>query len=613
MVVVAPPTVGAGGLPERAAGASHAALRWLQTWIDDPRLYQVELVFLTRGALAATPDDPVDEPAQAAVWGLVASAQSEYPGRFTLVDVDDSGFAVLPALLARTHEPQSALRQGQVLVPRLTGLPPAAEAFDGFDPDGTVVVTGGLGTLGQLVARHLATVHGVRRLVLLGRQGLAAPGAEQLAADLAAGGCEVVVTACDVTVPAEVAAVVAAVPPAHPVTAVIHLAGTLDDGLIPDLTADRLNTVLDVKLIPAWQFDQALAGGPAVTTVFFSSLAGTVGAAGQGNYAAASRTLDAWAARRRRQGARTLAVDWGWWQDTSVLTSRVDSAQLARFGLKPMPAELALALFDRALAEPRPSLLATAFDLRRLRSIGADALPPLWHSLVPPGPRPSGAGLAAELAGLEAAARRDHVVGLIMRHVVAVSPGAAARPETNFKDLGLTSLSAVELRNRLNRATGLRLPATLVFDYPTPAAIADFVLDQLGPLGAPVAALDVAGAVAFLEEYAATAGDPQAADQLRQSLIGILTRLPSPTAAHAPLTSLADLVVTPAAASGPAAHAPLTSLADLVVTPAAASGPPAHAPLASLADLVVPPAPAAPAPSAGPADPTASPGGSARD
>ncbi|MFG3357235.1 type I polyketide synthase [Streptomyces griseofuscus] len=532
--VVVPCPVGSGTDAERVRDVLRTVLGLVQWWLSEDRV--ARLVLVTRGAVAAgdgpgTGDGPdaggpaTADPVQAAVWGLIRSAQSENPDRIVLIDADahpdvesaDDGdgstdveriaATVVPRLLA-FEEPQAALRGDTLLLPRLTRT--AAEspsAAVDFGP-GPVLLTGASGALGGLVARHLVAEHGVRRLLLMSRRGAAAEGAAELQAELTAAGAEVRWAACDVADRDALAEALSGTP----VTAVVHTAGVLDDGVLPALTPERLDTVLRPK-VDAVRNLHELAGDVSAFVVF-SSLAGTLGTPGQANYAAANAYLDAFAGYRRGQGLPAVSLPWGLWQRTGAMTEDLggaDRGRLARGGVLPLADEDGLELLDAALALDAPVVVPARLDLAALRNATAP-VPPLLKALVGGRPRrtdrASAVPLAQRIAGLPESERADVVLVLVRSEAAAVlghSSAKAVQPDQAFGDLGFDSLTAVELRNRLNRATGLRLPATLVFDHPTPAALAQRVLKDLpgGTAGtAPVfdeldrlaAALDGAGA-----------------------------------------------------------------------------------------------------------------------
>ncbi|MGW1077837.1 SDR family NAD(P)-dependent oxidoreductase, partial [Streptomyces sp. NPDC002537] len=371
-----------------------------------------------------------------------------------------------------------------------------------LDADGTVLITGGTGTLGGLLARHLVAEHGVRNLLLTSRRGLEADGVTELMQELAAAGAAVTVAACDVADREALAALLADIPAEHPLTAVIHAAGALDDGLIAALTPDRLARVLRPKVDAALNLHELTRDLDLSVFVLYSSLAGVVGNPGQANYAAANTFLDALAAHRRALGLPAVSLAWGHWEQASELTGRLDRTdlvRLARSGIVPMPSDEGLALFDAARSMDEPLVVTARLDVPtwtsdangevvRALARGLAGRTPARRARAAQGPDAAGpdgaSALAQRLAGLSETERAAALVDVVRRHVAAVlghgSP-AAVEPERAFKELGFDSLTAVELRNRLNAATGLRLPATLVFDHPTPNLLAAYLLKEIAP------------------------------------------------------------------------------------------------------------------------------------
>ncbi|MFF2747092.1 type I polyketide synthase [Kitasatospora sp. NPDC058048] len=361
-----------------------------------------------------------------------------------------------------------------------------------LDPEGTVLITGGTGTLGGLLARHLVAEHGVRHLLLLSRQGPEAPGAAELVAGLRDLGAEATVAACDAADREALAAVLAAIPAEHPLTGVVHTAGVLDDGVFGALTPARLDAVLRPKVDAAVNLHELTADADLAAFVLYSSAAGTFGTGGQANYAAANAFLDALAAHRRAHGLPAQSLGWGLWAKASALTGHLAEGATVTSGDRlsgTLTAELGLALHDRAAALPAAHLLPVPLDLAAARASGAEP-PSLLRGLVRPtlrqaadGPVTGGqATLERRLRGLEDGERRQLLLDLVRTNTATVLGHAGAEavgPQQAFKDLGVDSLAAVELRNRLNTATGRRLPATLVFDYPTAAALADFLATLL--------------------------------------------------------------------------------------------------------------------------------------
>ncbi|MGI5519991.1 SDR family NAD(P)-dependent oxidoreductase [Micromonospora sp. CA-259024] len=365
------------------------------------------------------------------------------------------------------------------------------------DPDGTVLITGGTGTIGSLLARHLVTRHGVRHLLLAGRSGPDAPGARDLTAELEALGARVTVAACDAANPKDLAALLAAVPAEHPLTAVHHAAGVIDDGTVPALTPERVAAVLRPKVDAAVHLDQLTRDLDLAEFVLFSGGAGTFGTAGQAHYAAANTFLDAYARRLRGSGRPATALAWGLWAARSAMSGHlddVDRSRLARAGIAELRTEQALALFDAARESAEPVLLPLRLGARR-----RDDVPPLLRGLLrarqlPRAVRPATtADAEPQLRALPPAELEAWLLDLVRAHAAGVlghSSVEAVTPDHAFTDLGFDSLTAVELRNRLTTEIGLRLPATVVFDHPSPSALAGHLSIALRPPPAdPLAAL----------------------------------------------------------------------------------------------------------------------------
>ncbi|WTV18041.1 SDR family NAD(P)-dependent oxidoreductase (plasmid) [Streptomyces atratus] len=365
------------------------------------------------------------------------------------------------------------------------------------DPAGTYLVTGATGTLGGLVARHLVTVRGVRSLLLLSRRGADAPGAAELVAELETAGARVSLVACDASDRDALAAALTTVPAAHPLTGIVHTAGVLDDGVISELDADRIDTVLRPKADAAWNLHElTLHHHELAEFILFSGGAGTFGGPGQGNYAAANVFLDVLAQYRQARGLPATAVAWGMWEERSGMTAHLGDAEIARMtrtGMQPLPTDHGLALLDAAGATGQALLVAARLDLAAMRRHGETSgtgVPPLFQSLVrAPARRSLGAAKAVEassfaqqLAALPAEQAQRTLLDLVRTHVAAVLGHASAdtvQTGKAFRELGFDSLTAVEIRNRLNTATGLRLPTTLVFDYPTPDDLVDHLYSEL--------------------------------------------------------------------------------------------------------------------------------------
>ncbi|MGW2378282.1 SDR family NAD(P)-dependent oxidoreductase, partial [Kitasatospora sp. NPDC001683] len=462
-----------GSTPEEVHGVTAWALGLVQEWLAEPRFADARLVLVTRGAVAG---GKVSDLVGAAVWGLVRAAESEHPGRFVLVDTD--GELPLEAVLA-TGEPQAVVRDGAVCVGRLARVTRGGSSA-GWG-GGTVVVTGGTGGLGRLVARHLVTEHGVRDLLLLSRRGGCGAWLEELRA-LGAG---VEVVACDAADREALAEALSG----RTITGVVHAAGVLDDGVVNELTPERLSAVLRPKVDAAWNLHELTRDQDLKAFVLFSSISGVLGSAGQGNYAAANVYLDALAHWRRQQGLAAQSLGWGAWAPTGGMTGTLSEADLHRIrssGVPPLTDGDGLALLDAAMAVDEPYLVATGRMAPGARPRGE--VPPMFRALLPAARRSAanmggtGAALAARLHELREGDRLRHVGDLVRAEAAGVlghASGQAVDPGREFRDLGFDSLTAIELRNRLAAVTGLRLPATLVFDHPTPRVLAAHLLGEL--------------------------------------------------------------------------------------------------------------------------------------
>ncbi|MEU6813208.1 SDR family NAD(P)-dependent oxidoreductase, partial [Streptomyces sp. NPDC046831] len=493
-------------------GAAAVALRLVRAWLAEERCADARLLLLTRGAVAAVDGDTVDDPWAGAVWGLVRSAQAEHPDRFAVADIDVDAHEAVGVLsaLARlvVQESQVVLRGGVSYAPRLV----PADVADERAPDGfagrTVLVTGATGGLGRRLVRHLADRHGARRFLLLSRSGPQAPGAAELARELAATGAEATFAACDVADLDALAEALASVPDEHPLGAVFHLAGVLDDGTVASLTEERLDAVLRPKADAAQYLHELTRGHHLTAFVLFSSVTGVTGNAGQANYAAANAQLDALAAHRHALGLPATSLAWGLWADAGGMAEGLGSAERQRWersGLVPLTADEGLALLDRALVSAPvsgPALVPVRLDRAALRSrAAAGPLPVVLRGELREQRRraASGAPVDASWAGRTATlpeAERVRIVKELVRTTVATVLGHATPATIDlgraFKELGFDSLTAVELRNRLASSTGLRLAATVVFDHPSPESLARHVLGLLPggeaplPAGTPV-------------------------------------------------------------------------------------------------------------------------------
>ncbi|SPF04006.1 Erythronolide synthase, modules 3 and 4 [Streptomyces sp. MA5143a] len=505
--------------PAAAHTLTTRVLDLLQTWLAEPALEETHLLVVTHGAVATTADEPVTDLAAAAARGLVQSAQSENPGRITLVDTDavsEKAVVDIPA-----GEPQLALRAGVPHAPRLVRAEVAPREPITLDPDRTVLITGGTGSLGRLLARHLVTGHGVRDLLLVSRRGPDAPGADDLHAELTALGANVRIESCDITDRDALAGLLTGTP----LTAVIHTAAVFNNGVINSYSADRLKQVLTPKVDAAWYLHELTRDHGLDAFMVFSSATGAVlGAPGQGGYAAANAYLDALAEHRRTLGLPTTSLAWGLWEQARGLFTHADLQRIERAGMVGLSDQQGLKLFDASLSTDEPVVIPTKLDFAALRALGAKGeLPAVFGELVRTVRRAANStpeatdDLAARLAALSDDDAQRHLLDLVRAEVaVVLGHASAADIESGraFSDLGFDSLTAVELRNRLVSRTGIRLPATLVFDHPNPTALARQLKDELTGGGATAAARTGDGRIAT------TAADEPIA------IVGMACRLP---------------------------------------------------------------------------------------
>ncbi|MGD0068369.1 MAG: SDR family NAD(P)-dependent oxidoreductase, partial [Streptosporangiaceae bacterium] len=471
------------------------ALETVQRWLSQERFAGSRLVVLTHHAMPA--GDPAGDLAadvvQAPLWGLVRAAQAENPGRFMLLDSDDTEAS--RAIMARalgSDEPEQALRAGGILVPRLARLASQGEEDQAesprLDPEGTVLITGGTGGLGAVIARHLVAGHGARHLVLAGRRGADTPGAAGLTDELAELGARTRVVACDVSDRDALAVLLAEITAERPLTAIVHAAGIADNGLVGALTPERIDGVLAAKADGAWHLHELTRDMDLSAFVLLSSVGGLVLAAGQGGYAAANVFLDALAARRSAEGLPATSMAFGLWDVGAGLGQQLSEAARGRLAVQGLPVlsrEAGLELFDAAWRTDQPMPVLTRVDVAALRA-RTDDIPALLRGLASISPRDprslrarrtvAAADLAEQLAGLTPGERHRAILQVVRARVAAVLGHASAEaiePGRAFSELGFDSLSAIDLRNQLKSATGLRLPATLVFDYPNAQAVAE--------------------------------------------------------------------------------------------------------------------------------------------
>ncbi len=486
-LVLVPVRRAENGFPQSVHELTTQALLLIQEWLADARFATSQLVFLTKGAVEG------GDLTGSALWGLVRSTMAEHPGRFVLADVEDADeygngadvdllLATLPHLLP-TGEAQFVVRDKTVRMGRLAWLPADSESRSpDWDPEGTVLITGATGGLGVELARHLATT-GTRHLLLVSRSGPAAHGADELAGELRSLGAEPTIAACDTADPDALAGLLAAIPAEHPLTAVVHLAGTLDDGVVTTLTPERLTPVLRPKVDAAWHLHEATKDSGLAAFIMFSSVSGTLGAAGTANYAAANAFLDGLVQHRAALGLPGQSLQWGHWDvHNSSMAGSLNPALVQRMrvnGMAPVTVEEGMEFFEAARGCADPVLMAVSL-ITGPRSSQAE-IPPMFRGLVRQSRRTASnatstsgtpATFTQKLLEMPEGERVGHLVDLV-RGEAALILGYASpldiEPRRDFYELGLDSLTSIELRNRLTVATGLQLPATVVFDTKTPA------------------------------------------------------------------------------------------------------------------------------------------------
>ncbi|MFE2758193.1 SDR family NAD(P)-dependent oxidoreductase, partial [Actinosynnema sp. NPDC059335] len=459
---------GGGNPVEQAHALTRQVLHDVRRALAD----DTRLVFVTRSATGT-------DLASAAAWGLVRSAQAEHPDRFLLVDHDgtDASRQALPAAVRAAFaqaEPQVLLRDGALLAARLTKT---AQDATPQPLRGTALITGGFGVLGGLTARHLVTEHGVRHVVLVGRRGPATPGADELVAELAGLGATVTAAACDVADRDALAGLLATI---DDLRVVVHTAGTVADAVVESLTPEQVDAVLRPKADAAWHLHELTRDLDAF--VLFSSAAGVLGSPGQANYAAANAFLDALARHRHALGLPAVSLAWGQWARESGITGHLteaDRLRLARAGLVALPTDRALALLDVGLATGSPVLVPAHLDPAAART---PLLRGHGRQRRAQAPAVTPADLLGRLAGLAEPEQRALLLEVVNAHSAAVlghTTPLTADPQQAFRDHGVDSLTGIELRNRLNAATGLRLSATAVFDFPTPAQLVNHLYGRL--------------------------------------------------------------------------------------------------------------------------------------
>ncbi|MTE21455.1 acyltransferase domain-containing protein [Streptomyces sp. TRM43335] len=556
--------------PDPADVAAHATrlLGTVRAWLADERSAGRPLTVLTRGAVAVPGAEP-PEPGRAALWGLLRSVQAEAPGRLMLIDADGEVSAATLSALWALGEPEAALRAGTVLTPRLRRLsvaePPAAPAWD---PAGTVLLTGATGPLGAALARHLAARQGAGRLLLTAPDARRAETMTALVAELDGQGAEVTVAVCDVADPAAVAGVLASVPAARPLTGVVHAEGTPAAGVQSE-GSPAWQEALRAAVGGTWVLHRATQDADLAAFVVCSDAAGLLGGPGRSGSAAAAAFADGLARRRRAEGRPATAFAWESRQSDDGEGGR-EPAEARPAGLRSLRSADAPVLFDRALAADTPAPIAVALGPAEAEGAGtagdsaptsadradgppstptdrAGGPPRLLATLAataPVRPRAQAASnivapFAERLAGLPAAERERRILELVRAEVAAVLGYASVdtvEPERPFQELGFDSVTAVELRNRLSAAAGTPLPATAVFDCPTPAALAALLDERLAPVDGGAPAQELRDGLDRLETLlAAPPADATRRAEIAERLRALAAALyaPEPTPANA--------------------------------------------------------------------------------
>ena len=482
-------------LPSAVHLAAERTMQNLQVVLSDARLASTQVLFLTRFAIATNKEHTGLDLVHASIAGILRSARKEHPGRvLRLIDLGIDALApeTLQALLELEDEPEVVLREGGVFAPRLAAVSPG-EAAAAAPPlsSGGILITGGLGDLGRALARHLVSKHGVKHIALTSRRGRKDTHAAALELELLGLGAErVTVVACDVAKQDQLAEALAIVLTHGPLVGVFHLAGVLDDGLLTNLTPERLHTVLLPKVNGAWNLHELTRDIQLSAFVLFSSASGVMGGAGQANYSAANVFMDALACHRRTHGMPGLSLAWGLWQPRGVgMSARLgptDLARLARQGSMPLSEEDACKLLDDALARPEAMLVPMALCRNRVEAQGDGATPALLRALSRPSLRREdlepNTSLRDQLLSLPEEARSEALLGVVQAELATVLGLAQSSPvpeDRPLKNLGLDSLMAIELRNRLSAKARITLPVTLAFDYPTPRALAELLESRI--------------------------------------------------------------------------------------------------------------------------------------
>ncbi|OON71207.1 hypothetical protein B1H18_34615 [Streptomyces tsukubensis] len=496
---------------------------------------------LTRGAVTTGRGDPLDHPVQAHVWGFGRAVRAEQPDRWSGTidlpgEMDAQNWDRLVDALSGAHtEDQLALRPTGLFVRRLVRAHSGSSPGTGWKPEGTVLVTGGTGAVGAHVARWLAKA-GAPHLLLAGRRGPDAPGAAALEAELRAWGSRVSVVACDVADRDALAAMLGDIPEDLPLTAVLHAAGAIDDGITDFLTTESLARTLRPKARAARNLHELTRNMDLSAFVLFSSISGSLGSAGQANYAAANAYLDALAEHRKALDLPATSIAWGAWDGGGLATGTEAAAdQLRHTGVLAMAPDLAVRALQQALDLRETCLVVANVDWDRFAQSAAAAGRPSssiaeltevrqddWSDPARANAGPAGStGVRARLAELPESEQHEMLLDLVRGHAAAVlghDTQQAVHADRVFRDLGFDSLGAVQLRNRLRAAVGTSLPTAVLFDHPTPRALADHLHRELGLAGAD-------RSLAHLERLEADLVGQELSDEASASMVARLETL----------------------------------------------------------------------------------------
>ncbi|HEX6528126.1 MAG TPA: SDR family NAD(P)-dependent oxidoreductase, partial [Streptosporangiaceae bacterium] len=455
----------------------------------------------TEGGVRTGRDDPLTRPHQAQVWGLGRVVALEQPkqwgGLIDLPDaVSDSSLArVAAALTGIGHEDQIAVRSSGTYVRRLVRAPLGdGPAEKPWRPHGTVLITGGTGGIGSHIARWSAR-NGAEHLLLTSRQGPDAPGAAELAVQLTELGARVTIAPCDVTNRDALARLIANIPADVPLTAVVHTAGVAQQFTnVSDTSLEEFTAAISAKVIGATHLDELLGETNLDAFILFSSSAGVWGSGHNGAYAAGNSFLDSFAERRSARGRPTTAIAWGAWGGDGMATIDGIVEYMGRRGVRQMPPELAITAMTQAIEHNEASLTVADLDWGRfVRAFTSgrpspllDEIPEAQHALekadAGADAEPIRTAITERLHDLSADGQTKLLLEAVCTEIAAVlrhSTTDTISTGKTFMELGFDSLTAIELRNRLASATGLKLGGSVIFDHPTPVGLARYLRAEL--------------------------------------------------------------------------------------------------------------------------------------